>query len=107
MPFARLGSGRKSGLKRTHDGADLMVADADQHGASMMGSAALEPLATDTGKVGGVERHEDPPLACGKLQQFLVRAAVESALLIDRQHVVSSLTQGRADSPAGDVRVEQ
>lgn len=98
-PLARLGSRREGGVERAYDGADLMVPDPYEHGAPVMGLAAFEPVTADAGEVGGVERHQETLLPGRKLQQLLVGAAVETALLVDGEHVVPAIAKGPADSP--------
>lgn len=84
-----------------------MVSNADHDGAAVVRLPGLEPLATDAWKVRDIERHKEALLGVGELQQLLVRTTVELALLIDREHVVPTLSQGRADPVAGHVRIEE
>jgi hypothetical protein len=64
------------------------------------------PIFRDPRGVCDVERHHDPPLFGGKLQQPLVIPSVELALLVGSPHIVP-LAQRRRDPARRDMRVEE
>ncbi len=73
----------------------------------MVGLAGLQPLTTDAREVRDVESHEDALLDARELQQLFIRTSIEIALLVDCEHIVLALSQGRTDPTARHVCVEE
>jgi hypothetical protein len=65
-----------------------------------MRPSGLQPFTTDAWEVRDVEGHNDTFLDAGEFQQRLIRASIEITRLIDCEHIVLALAQGRADPAA-------